>query len=209
MSIKLENSFFLDLPADRAWRLLNDFAHIAPCVPGAQLLSSDGDQFQGKVKVKLGPIVAEYTGTATIRERDDTARRLLVEGKGKDIRGQGTAGANLVMTVTEEGLGSRVLIETDVSLTGKVAQMGKGVMSDVAARLIDQFVANLNGLAAAAAPTPEPQPASAPALVQAQEKAVEPIDLAKLGASALPVEKILIGGWMVAVLGLLVLILLK
>ena len=146
MAITLENSFFLEMTPDQAWALLNDVQRIAPCVPGAQLTEIDGNNYHGKVKVKLGPITAQYKGVATITSRDDAARRLTLSGKGKDVTGAGTAGADLVMLVTPEGNGARVVLNTDVQLTGKVAQLGRGVMQDVSARLIDQFVDNLKKL---------------------------------------------------------------
>lgn len=225
MAIKLENQFKLNVAPERAWDLLNDIERIAPCVPGAQLTGARGDEYQGKVKVKLGPITAEYAGVALISERDPIQRRLVVSGKGRDVRGQGTAGADLVMTIAPSGSGSEVRLVTDVQLTGKVAQLGRGVMNDVAARLIDQFVANLDALApagpaaeaqpaaAAVPPSPTddlPTEAAAPATfrpIEAPEP--QPIDLVRLGGAAIRPRDILIGLWMVAVLALLVLIYLK
>jgi uncharacterized protein len=224
MGIQLDNSFVLDMAPDQAWLLLSDVERIAPCVPGAQLTAVEGDQYRGKVKVKLGPITAEYTGVATVKERDPTARRLVVEGKGKDIRGQGTAGADVVMTVLPAGAGSEVRVATDVQLTGKVAQLGRGVMQDVSARLIEQFVANLRKTASleappvppepappsdgpAAPPSDGPAPATGPRPIDAPEP--EAIDLVRLGGSSLPIKSMLVGTWMAAVLLLLLLILLK
>lgn len=216
MGIELENSFTLDMAPDVAWGLLNDIERIAPCVPGAQLTAVEGEEYRGKVKVKLGPITAEYTGTATIKERDAAARKLIVEGKGKDIRGQGTAGADMVMTITPAGNGSEVKITTDVQLSGKVAQLGRGVMHDVSTRLIDQFVANLKALTAPDAAAVPAEPA-APVVAKAATTGVrlidspEPqaIDLVQLGGASLPIKGILVGFWMIAVLVLQVLILLK
>lgn len=217
MAIRLDNSFFLDMAPDAAWALLNDVERIAPCVPGAQLTDVAGETYGGKVKVKIGPITAEYKGKATITTRDVAARRLTLTGKGQDVRGQGTAGADLEMLVTPEGAGSRVTLGTDLAITGKVAQLGKGVMQDVSGRLVDQFVANLKALAPAApeapvdapiTPTPaEPAIAAAPRLIDAPE--AEPVDLVKLGGGALFSRELLVGSWMVAVLILLVLILLR
>ncbi|WP_226018742.1 SRPBCC family protein [Novosphingobium sp. FKTRR1] len=220
MGIELENSFTLNMAADAAWAMLNDIERIAPCVPGAQLTAVEGDAYRGKVKVKLGPITAEYSGTATIKERDPVARRLVVEGKGKDIRGQGTAGADIVMTITPAEHGSEVSVNTDVQLSGKVAQLGRGVMHDVSARLIDQFVANLQALNNQEAADAVPDSSAAPSLPKVEKEAVagvrmiaspEPqaIDLVQLGGASLPIKSIMVGSWMVAVLVLLVLIWLK
>ncbi|MBK8629666.1 MAG: SRPBCC family protein [Sphingomonadales bacterium] len=216
--MRLDNSFFLDMTPDEAWVLLNDVERIAPCVPGAQLTDVAGDTYGGKVKVKIGPITAEYKGKATITARDAAARRLTLTGKGQDVRGQGTAGADLEMLVTPEGAGSRVTLGTELQITGKVAQLGKGVMQDVSARLVDQFVANLKALAPAApVSTPMAAPAAsapaevaaapAPRLINAPEAA--PVDLVKLSGGALFSRDLLVGGWMAAVLVLLVLIALK
>ena len=222
MAIELENSFTLDMAPDAAWSLLNDIERIAPCVPGAQLTAVAGEEYRGKVKVKLGPITAEYAGIATIKQRDAAARRLVVEGKGKDIRGQGTAGADMVMTITPAGSGSEVKVTTEVQLSGKVAQLGRGVMHDVSTRLIDQFVANLKSLTApeaAAAPVAPAAPvvdaptaaplAAAPEVRLIHSAEPEAIDLVKLGGASLPLARIATGAWMVAVLVLLVLIWLK
>lgn len=228
MAIKLENSFFLDMSADQAWALLNDVERIAPCVPGAQLTEIDGDDYQGKVKVKLGPITAQYKGVATITQRDSAARRMTLTGKGKDVTGAGTAGADLVMVVTPEGAGAKVVLDTDVQLTGKVAQLGRGVMQDVSARLIDQFVDNLKKLAPAEAPSVvepaadlSPAAAGTPATPDAPAAVApsgprkidspepEAVDLVKLGGGALFNRNMIVNIWMLVVLILLVLILLK
>jgi uncharacterized protein len=226
MAIQLDNSFILNLPPEEAWTLLNDVERIAPCVPGARLTEVAGDDYTGTVKVKLGPITAEYKGTATITARDAANKRLTLTGKGRDVRGQGTAGADLVMTVAGEGAGSRVNISTELQVSGKIAQLGKGVMQDVSARLVDQFVENLQGLTpeavvapvtavAAAAPAaaiaavePAPAPVSnAPRQISSPEAA--PVDLVQLGGGALFSRDRLVGVWMVAVLVLLVVLALK
>lgn len=131
MTIQLENSFILNLPPEAAWALLNDIERIAPCVPGARLTEVAGDDYSGTVKVKLGPITAEYKGTATITSRDAAAKKLTLTGKGRDIRGQGMAGADLVMQIAPEGSDSRVNVATELQISGKVAQLGKAVMQDV------------------------------------------------------------------------------
>ena len=221
MAIRLDNSFVLDMPVDQAWALLNDVERIAPYVPGAKLTEIAGDDYHGTVSVKLGPITAQYKGTATITSRDEGARRLTLTGKGRDIRGQGTASADLIATVVAEGAGSRVNVETDVQVTGKVAQLGRGIMQDVSARLIDQFVAQLvkaeGGSASPAsvsAPAPAEPAAPAPAAVPGAAAAIrvidspdpEPIDLMKVGGGAVLSRDMLVGGWMIAVLILLAVI---
>ena len=216
LGIALENRFTLDMAPDEAWRLLNDIERIAPCMPGAQLTAVEGDAFHGKVRVKIGPITAEYAGVATITARDPGARRLTVEGRGKDIRGQGTAGADVIMVIVPSANGSEITVSTDVQLTGKVAQLGRSVMQDVSTRLVAQFVSNLSSLIA---PSSQSVPgetggSTGPDGIKAEPRAIaspepEAIDLARLGGAALPVRSICVGAWMVAVLVVLVMILLK
>lgn len=214
MAIQLENSFILSMPPEQAWALLNDIERIAPCVPGARLTEIAGDDYSGTVKVKLGPITAEYKGTATITSRDAAAKKLTLTGKGRDIRGQGMAGADLVMEISPEGGDSRVTVATELQISGKVAQLGKAVMQDVSARLIDQFVENLKALTPAAAPVvAQTAPTIAPASTEAPRKIDAPeataVDLVQLGGASLLSRDRLVGGWMIAVLVLLLLILLK
>ncbi|MET0181559.1 MAG: SRPBCC family protein [Caulobacterales bacterium] len=180
MGIKLENSFLIELPIDKAWTLLNDIERIAPCVPGARLTEVEGGEYRGSVKVKLGPITAEYKGGASIQESDAAAKRMVVSGKGRDVHGQGAASGDLVLTMAEADGGTRVDVSTDVQVAGKVAQLGKSVMQDVAAKLIDQFVANLREVAASA---PDAAPAvSEPASVAAV--AAEPAPIAAVTEQA-------------------------
>src|SRR5271169_3975564 len=146
MAIHLLNSFELDLTPERSWALLSDIERIAPCVPGARLAEVEGDEYRGSIKLKLGPITAEYRGAGVIKEADAAARRMLVVGKGRDVHGQGAASAVMIATVVAEGAGSRVNIATEVQVAGKIAQLGKSMMQDVASRLIDQFVVNLRQL---------------------------------------------------------------
>ena len=212
MGIRLDNTFTLDLPPEQAWALLNDVERIAPYVPGAKLTEISGNDYHGTVSVRLGPITAQYKGTATITSRDDAARQLTLTGKGRDIRGQGTASADLTASVVAEGTGSRINVATDLAVTGKVAQLGRGIMQDVSARLIDQFVANMvsaEGGAIAVPPAPQPPQASPEAARAIAAPEPEPIDLVKLGGGAVFSRDLLIGGWMVAVLVLLAIIALR
>ena len=206
--MELNNDFEVSAPIEKAWAVLTDVERIAPCLPGAQLQEVEGDEYRGIVKVKVGPITAQYKGTATITGRDPATRRLTPTGKGRDIRGQGTASAALVAEVLPEGTGSRVNVGTDVQVTGKVAQLGRGIMQDVSARLIDQFVANLSkaeaGSAASAAAIPTAAASIEPRTVTAPDP--EPIDLLKVGGGALFSRDLLVGAWMVAVLALLAVI---
>jgi uncharacterized protein len=141
--MKLENEFRVDVPVEEAWRVLLDIARIAPCMPGAQLQEVEGDEYRGIVKVKVGPITAQYKGVARITESDDANHRAVIRAEGRDTRGQGNASATAIAVLQPDGDGTRVNIDSDVTITGKVAQFGRGVIADVSAKLLDQFVACL------------------------------------------------------------------
>ncbi len=141
--MKLDNEFRVDVPVEEAWRVLLDVERIAPCMPGAQLQEVEGDEYRGIVKVKVGPITAQYKGVARITESDDTNHRAVIRAEGRDTRGQGNASATATAVLQPDGGGTRVSIDSDVTITGKVAQFGRGVIADVSAKLLDQFVACL------------------------------------------------------------------
>ncbi|MEP6626084.1 MAG: SRPBCC family protein, partial [Acidimicrobiia bacterium] len=141
--MEIEDSFRVDLPVDTTWRVLLDIERIAPCLPGAQLQEIAGEEYRGVVKVKVGPITAQYKGAAHFESRDDTTHTAVIVGSGRDTRGQGNASATITMTLTSDGSGTSVKVATDLSITGKVAQFGRGVMADVSAKLLAQFVENL------------------------------------------------------------------
>ena len=141
--MKLENEFRVDVPVEEAWRVLLDVERIAPGMPGAQLQEVEGDEYRGIVKVKVGPITAQYKGVARITESDDANHRAVIRAEGRDTRGQGNASATATAVLQPDGDGTRVNIDSDVTITGKVAQFGRGVIADVSAKLLDQFVACL------------------------------------------------------------------
>jgi len=142
--MKLENRFTVPTDADTAWATLLDVPRIAPCMPGATLTEAKGDEFTGKVKVKLGPIMLTYGGTAKIIERDDAAKVAVIEGAGKETRGTGTAKALITCRVlSKSATETEVEVDTDLQITGKPAQFGRGVLADVSGKLVDQFAANL------------------------------------------------------------------
>jgi len=131
------------VPVEQAWDVLTDVEGIAPCLPGAELTGMDGGTYQGQVKVKVGPITAQYKGTASFADKDEAARRVVLRASGRDTRGQGTASATVTATMVADGASTTVSIVTDLSVSGRVAQFGRGVMADVSARLLEQFVHNL------------------------------------------------------------------
>jgi uncharacterized protein len=138
--MELKHSF--TVPASKAdtWSTFEDIESVAGCFPGATVTSVEGDDFKGSCKVKLGPIALTYNGSGTFVDKDESAGRFVVEAKGKDKRGNGTAGATVTATFTEEGSSTRVDVATDLAITGKPAQFGRGVIQDVSDKLLQQFV---------------------------------------------------------------------
>lgn len=141
--MELNHEFTVAAPIDRAWAVLTDIEEIAPCMPGAELTGVDGDTYHGLVKIKVGPITAQYQGTALLTEKDEAAHRVVLKASGRDARGQGNAAALVTATMSEQGAGTLVSIITDLTVSGRVAQFGRGVMHDVSAKLLQQFVDNL------------------------------------------------------------------
>src|SRR5260370_376050 len=180
--MELSNEFVVPVAIDEAWGLLTDVERIAPCMPGAELQEIEGDEYRGIVKVKVGPITAQYKGKATFVEKDDGAHRAVLRAEGRDTRGQGNANATITATLVPEESGTRVTVVTDLAITGRAAQFGRGVMADVSTKLLGQFVSclekNVLGSAAAAAPAS----ASSASAAAATEAAPAPVD-ARRGAA--------------------------
>ena len=176
--MELTNEFDVDVPVDEAWAVLTDLERIAPCMPGAQLTEVEGDEFRGNVKVKVGPITAQYKGVARFAAKDDVTHRAVIDAQGRDTRGQGNANALITATLEAQGSGTHVTVNTDLKLTGKVAQFGRGAIADVSAALLDQFVSCLEHdlLSGTATPT-DALPETAPAIDEPAdaEAPVEPI----------------------------------
>jgi len=141
--MELTNSFTVSVPVEDAWAVLTDVERIAPCLPGAQLQEIEGDEYRGIVKVKVGPITAQYKGKAIFLEKDDVAHKAVLEASGRDTRGQGNANATITAVLEPAGEGTEVTVTTDLTVTGKVAQFGRGVLADVSTKLLGQFVDNL------------------------------------------------------------------
>lgn len=142
--MKLENRFTVPVPPDRAWQVLLDVERIAPCMPGATLTSRDGDAFEGTVKVKVGPINLTYGGRAQFTSLDPDAHVAVLEASGKETRGTGTAKASITCRLHDRGGTTDVEVDTDLAVTGKPAQFGRGVLADVSAKLVDRFAACLS-----------------------------------------------------------------
>jgi uncharacterized protein len=144
--VELNNDFEVNAPVEKAWAVLTDVEKIAPCLPGAQLQEIEGDEYRGIVKVKVGPITAQYKGAATFIEKDDTNHRAVLKAEGRDTRGAGNASALITAHLQAVGDRTKVSVSTDLTVTGKVAQFGRGVMADVSAKLMTQFADNLEQL---------------------------------------------------------------
>lgn len=204
--MELHHEFTVPADADRVWETLLDLERVGGCFPGATVTEASEDGFAGTVKVKLGPIALVYAGSGTFLERDATAHRAVIEAKGKDKRGNGTAGATVTLQLSPDGDATRVAVDTDLAITGKPAQFGRGVMQDVSDKLLGQFVgciesqfdpsepAESETVAAQAIPSPSPQsgPESSPQstpqpAARPAPRPTPPVDDAiDLGAVALP-----------------------
>ncbi|GGM15420.1 SRPBCC family protein [Dactylosporangium sucinum] len=157
----LTNEFVVPRPIDETWAVLTDIERIAPCMPGAQLTEVRGDEYHGKVKVKVGPMTAAFSGTAVFKEQDAAAHRAVIEAKGRDASGKGRASALVTAMLVDEGAATRVQVETDLSIAGPLAQMGRSTIGDISTRLLTQFVENLEkSMADAPASTSVATPAS-------------------------------------------------
>ena len=142
--MELEHSFTIPVPPEQAWQVLLDVEQVAPCMPGATVDAVDGDEIKGRIKVKVGPVSLTYAGTAHFTERDEQARSVTLEASGKETRGSGTAAATVRSTLQGEGDGrTRVVVHTTMSVTGRPAQFGRGVMTEVGGRIIERFATNL------------------------------------------------------------------
>ncbi|MFC5923932.1 SRPBCC family protein [Micromonospora vulcania] len=158
--MKITNEFAVAVPIDRAWAVLTDLEGIAPCLPGAQLTGVDGDVYRGKVKVKVGPVISEFTGTAQFVERDDTAYHGVIDAKGRDSRSTGNASALVTAQLRPDGDRTLVSVDTDLKISGKLAQFGSGMIKEVSGKLLAQFVANLEAKLAAEQTTPAAEDAA-------------------------------------------------
>ena len=211
MAEQLINEFTVNRPIDETWPLITDLERIAPCLPGAELQEIEGETYRGVVKVKLGAISSQFKGEAHFTERDDKNYRAVIKGAGRDTGGRGNASAEI--TAQAEALSptsTRVAVTTDLHITGKVAQFGRGIMGDVSSKLMVQFADNLNQMIddqstttpattapattpADSAPADEPSAAdtvadaaaSTPTVRKIEGAAAEPIDLMEVGGSSI------------------------
>lgn len=218
---QLVNEFSVALPIEKTWRILTDVEQIAPCLPGATLEEIDGEVYSGSVKVKVGPIVASYKGKASFIEMDHDAHKAVLKAEGRDTKGQGNASATITAELSGDGPNTNVKVTTDLAITGRVAQFGRGVLSDVSSKLMGQFVSSLEELIAEDSkpkqdPVPAPKPVSAheesansspngvsasdsetpssPGPRKITQKVAEPVDLLNIAGGSLK-KKLIPGGF--------------
>jgi carbon monoxide dehydrogenase subunit G len=141
--MQLSNTFKVPVPVDEAWQVLLDYPRLARCMPGATVTDVQDDNVQGQVKVKLGPVSITYQGKVTFAEKDATAHRIVATAAGREVRGSGTASAQITAVLTDAGNATEVSVATDLNITGKPAQFGRSVVAEVSERLIGQFAENL------------------------------------------------------------------
>ena len=157
--MKLEHEFTVAAPIDTVWHALLDPERVAPCFPGATVTSASGEEFAGTVKVRLGPISLQYRGKGRFTDTDEAAHRTVIEASGTAAGGQGTAAAKVEASLAENGEGTTVSVITDLTVTGKPAQFGRGLIEDVGKKIIGQFA---DCLSKSLAPASEPAPAAPP-----------------------------------------------
>ena len=192
--MKIANEFTVTAPIGRAWELFNDLEQVIPLMPGAQMTGQDGDDTLGKVKIKVGPVTSEFNGKVHFVERDHQQYRAVIDAKGKESRGTGNAAATVTAKLHEAGDGTRVTVDTDLKVVGKLAQFGSGMLQQVSEKLLGQFVDSLeaklaaeNAPAAPVAPVaPDEQAAGPTTVVAPPQPEAAPIDLLELaGGTAL------------------------
>ena len=194
--MKIANEFTISAPLDDAWDVLTDLAQVVPLMPGAQLIGQEGDDYMGKVKIKVGPVISEFTGKAKFVDLDRENHRAVINARGREARGTGNAAAVVTAQLHPDGNNSRVTVDTDLKIVGKLAQFGSGMLQQVSEKLLGQFVESLEAkLAGTAQPAAEPAPTEAPAAQQEPTRAPEaataataaeppPIDLLELAGGA-------------------------
>ena len=216
----ITDTFRVATSIDNTWNTLLDIERIAPCLPGAQLQEIEGDEFRGIVKVKVGPITAQYKGAAKLALVDPQTRTIKIDASGRDTRGQGNASALITVTMVDDNGGTKVAIDTELNVTGKVAQFGRGVMSEVSGKILKQFVENLERDVLSGAPSPSAAPtpsvgvaktdtasngatspdAPAPAVRKIDMPAAKPVDLLDAAGGSVAKRALPLIGVLVAVL---------
>jgi carbon monoxide dehydrogenase subunit G len=185
--MKIANEFTVSAPIEDAWDVLTDLEQVIPLMPGAQMTGRDGDDVLGKVKVKVGPVTSEFSGKVHFLEQNRDEHRAVIDAKGKESRGTGNVAATVTAELHEAGDHTRVTVDTDLKIVGKLAQFGSGMLQQVSEKLLGQFVDSLEAkLAAETAPVPTGSrvAAAAPPVQQPPPAEPAPIDLLDLAGGA-------------------------
>ncbi|HVB01016.1 MAG TPA: SRPBCC family protein [Acidimicrobiales bacterium] len=202
--MELSNEFVVTAPIAATWAILTDLERIAPCLPGAQLDEVEGEEYRGTVKIKVGPITSQYKGTATFVSLDEVNHKAVLRATGRDTRGQGNATATVTASLSEEGDKTKVSVVTELDITGKVAQFGRGMLADISTKLLGQFAERLENDVVSSFDAPSPSatatdeakpsaesagatpeaPTAAPGIRQIAPMGNAPVDLGKLAGSS-------------------------
>ncbi|MBV8348874.1 MAG: SRPBCC family protein [Mycolicibacterium sp.] len=199
--MKIANEFTISAPVDEAWKVLSDLEQVVPLMPGAQLTGRDGDDYLGKVKVKVGPVTSEFSGKANFVERDEEHHRAVINGRGREARGSGNAAATVTTQLHPDGERTRVTVDTDLKIVGKLAQFGSGMLQQVSEKLLGEFVQSLE--AKLAGPAAQETPDQAVATAAAEPAPIDLIELAGGGALKKYAPVLLAGLALVVALALL------
>jgi carbon monoxide dehydrogenase subunit G len=187
--MELEHSFTIPVPPEQAWGVLLDVEKVAPCMPGATIDSVDGDEIKGRIKVKVGPVALTYAGTARFTEQDEKDKKVVLAASGKETRGSGTAAATITSSLQDEAGQTRVVVHTTMTVTGRPAQFGRGVIAEVGGRIIEKFASNLAAmLSGGAAPAATVPAAAGAAAAAAQRPGASAADSTVAAQAGLPIE---------------------
>jgi len=186
--MKIDNEFSVGVPVERAWQALTDLEALAPCMPGAELTGVDGDVHRGKVRVKVGPMVSQFAGTARFVERDEAAHHAVISAAGKDMRGGGNASATVDARLRGAGAATIVTVSTDLNISGRLAQFGSGMIKEISEKLFAQFVANVETQLLATQDRPEE------ATTAEAETEAEPVSVAPPPVPAEPLDLMRVAG---------------
>ena len=177
--MRICNKFTISVPVDDAWDVLTDLTQVVPLMPGAQLIGREGDDYLGKVKVKVGPVTSEFTGKAHFIELDREHRKAVIDARGREARGTGNAAAVVTAQVHPDGNRTHVTVDTDLKIVGKLAQFGSGMLQQVSEKLLGQFVESLEAtLAGAGEPAAKEAPTAAPVTNEQTQAPAAPLSAA-------------------------------
>jgi carbon monoxide dehydrogenase subunit G len=187
--MQLDNTFKVPVPVDEAWQVMLDYPRLARCMPGATVDEVHGDDVLGRVKVKLGPVSVTYQGKVTFTEKDVASHRVTLSAAGREVRGSGTASALVTAVMTDAGGATEVSVHTDLNITGRPAQFGRGLVAEVSERLIGQFAENLarelETGQSQPAPTVQPRQSQQPQPLQTQPASADSLNLLRVAGGPL------------------------